>query len=176
VPLISLTSGDFIPVEGAVLFPWIAANLLYYLVLADGSVDYAWRHWQYWVGHAPIYIHSFWIALQSRKRKPGYKVTRKTRVSGFYGRMLWPQFGAIAAGLIGSGIGIVRFGAAHPLAVVTNIGIILYYLLMLSGICRAAFYGVGPGNFPFLGALLGLGRRRGRVQQKETVVASERLV
>jgi cellulose synthase (UDP-forming) len=177
VPLISLSSGDFIPVEGAVLFPWVAANLIYYIVLADGSVDYAWRHWQYWVGHAPVYIQAFWIAVRSRTRKPGYKVTRKTRVNGFYGGMLWPQFGAIAIGLVGIIVGLVRFGAQHPLAVLTNIGIITYYLLMLSGICRAAFYGVGPGNFPLLGALLRLGKRRvpAAEQATETVTASERL-
>ena len=173
VPLLSLLTGDFIAVEGTVLFPWIAANFLYYIVLADGSVDYAWRHWQYWVGHAPIYMQAFWLALRSRNRKPGYKVTRKTRVSGFYGSMLWPQFGAIAVGLIVMVIGIVRFGGQQPLAVLTNVGIISYYLLMLSGICRAAFYGVGSGNLPMIGAILRLGKRRGQLPapQKETVVA-----
>ena len=160
VPVLSLLTGDFIAVEGSVLFPWIAATLLYYIVLAEGSVEYAWRHWQFWVGHAPIYLRAFGIAVQSWRCKPGYKVTRKTRVAGFYGSMLWPQFATMGLGLVAAVVGVVRFGAAHPAAVVTNIGIILYYLLMLGGICRAAFYGVGPADLPLIGTLLRLGKRR----------------
>jgi hypothetical protein len=38
--------------------------------------------------------------------------------------------------------------------VVTNIAIIGYYSLLLSGICRAAFYGVGLRELPVIGLLL----------------------
>ncbi len=157
VPVLSLISGDFLPVEGSVLFPWVIALALYYLVLADGSVEYTWRHWQYWIGHAPIYNRAFWIALRSRSHKPGYKVTRKTRLTGFHGAMLWPQFAGLAIGLIACVIGFVRFGALYPEAVLTNAAIVVYYMLMLGGICKAAFYGVAPQDLPLLGSLL---RRR----------------
>ncbi len=157
VPVLSLISGDFLPVEGSVLFPWVIAIALYYLVLADGSVEYTWRHWQYWIGHAPIYHRAFWIALRSRTHKPGYKVTRKTRLTGFHGEMLWPQFAGLAIGVIAIVLGFVRFGALYPEAVLTNAAIVVYYMLMLGGICKAAFYGVAPQDLPLLGSLL---RRR----------------
>ena len=160
VPILSLLSGDFLPIQGSILFPWILANFLYYIVLAEGSVDYAWRHWQYWIGHAPIYHRAFWIALRSRNRKPGYKVTRKTRLTGFHGGMLWPQFAGLALGLGASVLGLIRFGSVHPEAVLTNMAIIFYYLLMLGGVCRAAFYGVALTDLPLIGLVARLLRSR----------------
>ncbi|HET7081781.1 MAG TPA: glycosyltransferase [Chloroflexia bacterium] len=154
VPVLSLISGDFLAVEGSVLFPWIVANALYYVVLAGGSLAYAWRHWQYWIGHAPVYQQAFWIAVRSRRHKPGYKVTRKTRVAGFYGHLLWPQFAALGVGIAAAIAGLLQFGDRFPVHVVTNIAIIGYYSLLLSGICRAAFYGVGLRELPVIGLLL----------------------
>ncbi len=148
VPLLSLFTGEFVPIEGAALFPWVAASVLYYMVLARQG-EYLKRMWQYWVGHSPTYIRAFLIALRSRGHKPTYKVTRKERVSGFYGSMLWMQFLYLFAG---AGAIIYALAAApHTdiLARLTNSAILLFFMFLVSGICAAAFYGLkAPAGSP----------------------------
>jgi cellulose synthase (UDP-forming) len=156
VPIISLVWGDFMHTDGAILILYILFNVfnwMYYLVLSGGNLNYAWRCWQYGFCHIPTYQRALWIALRSRKRKPRYVVTRKTRLGGFHGRLLWPQFAMLGVGIVSIVVGVVRFGQAYPGAVLTNSLFVVYYLVMLSGICRAAFYGVAVEDLPLAGVV-----------------------
>jgi cellulose synthase (UDP-forming) len=141
-PVLSLATGIFLPIEGAALFPWMGFILAYYLVLARGYLARVLRMWQYWIGHGPTYAKAFWIAARSRTTKPAYQVTRKTRVSGFYGYLLWPQF----LFLFVSGAVILHaiFGMpeANVLSRLSNIAVLMLLMTLISGICQAAFYGV----------------------------------
>ena len=144
IPVLSLATGGFIPIEGAALFPWIGISALYYITLARGRLTHLLRMWQYWVSHWPTYTQAFWIALRSYQSKPTYKVTRKTHQSGFYGYLIWAQFLYLFIG-----IGLILqtlYGIpeADWSARLTNLGILTYFMSMVSGICQAAFYGVTP--------------------------------
>ncbi len=142
VPVISLLTGQYLPIEGAALFPWfISTTFVYYLVLSNGRGTEVIRMWQFWVGHGPTYLKAFTIAVRSRHKKPSYVVTRKTRQHGFYGLMLWPQF----AYLIVVGLVLIRVLLGTPpmpqSVFVTNVTTMLFFAFMMSAICRAAFYG-----------------------------------
>jgi hypothetical protein len=141
-PLLSLITGIFVPIEGAALFPWVFFSLLFYIVLANGNLTYLFRMWQYWIGHGATYTRALWVAARSRTRKPSYKVTRKTRQAGFYGGMLWPQFTYLAVGALALWHGIFGMPDISMGTRLVNIGSLLFYLVMLSGICGAAFYGM----------------------------------
>lgn len=143
IPILSLVSNNFLPIEGSALFPWLSISALYYVTLAQGNLSRLTRMWQYWVGHSPTYMKAFWIAVRSRNTKPSYKVTRKTRQNGFYGHLLWPQF----LYLFISAIAIVRslFWADNTVSLATrlvNVSVLLFFMFMVSEICRASFYGV----------------------------------
>ena len=144
IPILSLLSGHFVPIEGSALFPWIGASFFYYLVLAKGRSEFLARMWQYWISHAPTYQKAFWIAIRSRKKKPSYKVTRKTRQDGFYGTMLWPQFLYILLGImaiLNSFFGLQNVDISTKIA---NVSVLLFFMFMVSSICKAAFYGWKP--------------------------------
>jgi cellulose synthase (UDP-forming) len=141
-PLLSLITRQFLQIEGSALFPWLAISFFYYGILAQGEAEYLKLMWQYWVGHCPTYHKAFWIALRSRTKKPSYKVTLKTRQDGFYGSMLWVQFLYLFAGagaIVYALFWLPEFGWAQRL---TNIAILLFFMFMVSGICRAAFYNI----------------------------------
>jgi cellulose synthase (UDP-forming) len=141
-PLLSLITRKFVPIEGSALFPWVAVTFFYYAILARGNSGDLLRMWQYWVGHCPTYQKAFWIAIRSRTKKPVYQVTRKTHQTGYYGRMIWLQllYLFVSACVI---IRAILLGDSTPLAaLVTNIGILLFFMLMVSGIVQASFYGV----------------------------------
>lgn len=142
VPLFSLATGDLVSITLSAFLPWLTISFLYYAVLAGGRGMFMLRMWQYWVGHWPTYTKAFWIALRSRRQKPSYVVTRKTRQNGFYGFLLWPQF----LYLIVSVIFILRALFWMPEVDFTmrlaNIMVLLFFVVMISQICRAAFYGV----------------------------------
>jgi cellulose synthase (UDP-forming) len=147
VPLVSLITGYYVPIEGAALFPWVFVSVIYYIVLARGRITLLIRMWQYWVGHFATYFRAFLIALPSRKKKPGYKVTRKTRQDGFYGIMIWPQFIYLLAGFYALYHAFIEDPGSAPLgARLTNAGILLFFMFMVSGIARAAFWNSGPGK------------------------------
>ena len=141
VPALSLLTGDYVPIEGAALFPWVAASILYYAVLARKG-EYLKRMWQYWVGHSPTYIQAFFIAARSRRSKPAYKVTRKVRVAGFYGSMLWMQFLYLTVGVVAIIYALVAAPQADVLARLTNTAILMFFMFLVSGICAAAFHGL----------------------------------
>ncbi len=141
-PVLSLLLMDFIPIEGSALFPWVALSTLYYVTLARGNITFLFRMWQYWVGHWPTYTRALLIAVRSRDTKPSYKVTRKTRQNGFYGAMIWQQFAYVG---LGSVLGIRRLFFMPEVALATrlvNVGILMFFMVMVGGICRAAFYGM----------------------------------
>jgi hypothetical protein len=100
------------------------------------------RMWQYWIGHGPTYFKAFWIALGSRRKKPKYVVTRKTRDNGFYAHLLWPQFLYLLVGLIAIIHGLIGLPEIALGMRLTNIGVVVFFMWMVSAICRAAFYGV----------------------------------
>jgi hypothetical protein len=120
----------------------MVVSMVYYATLSKSRLIDLLRMWQYWVGHWPTYTKGFVIALRSRNKKPVYKVTRKTRQSGFYGYLLWPQFLYILFGIILSVRALVTMPEADMTPVWTNIGIFGFFAFMLSGICQAAFYGM----------------------------------
>jgi cellulose synthase (UDP-forming) len=142
-PLLSLLTGQFIKIEGSALFSWTFFVALYYLVLARGNITYLVRMWQYWIGHAPTYWRALWIAAGSRHKKPAYQVTRKTRQAGFYGSLIWPQFVFLLCGAVAVLNGIFGLRDVALDTRVANIAILIFFMFMTSGICRAAFFGVG---------------------------------
>ncbi|WP_119072769.1 glycosyltransferase [Aggregatilinea lenta] len=141
-PLISLATGDYLPIEGAALFPWVAFSLLYYVILSQGYSFYLIRTWQYWIGHWPTYTQAFFTALVSRNKKPSYKVTRKTRQSGFYGYLLWVQFLYVFAGVAVAFRALLWEPETNLVTQLTNVILLMFFIFLISGICRAAFYGV----------------------------------
>lgn len=158
-PALSLLSGVFVPIEGAALFPWVFASVLYYTVLARGNLSYLLRMWQYWIGHWPTYTRALWIALRSRTEKPSYTVTRKTRQAGFYGAMVWQQFAYLVLGMVlvlWGFFGLTQVSLATRLV---NIGSLAFYMVMVGGICTAAFYGMTAERWRDLARDLAVGLR-----------------
>ncbi len=141
-PMLSLATGQFIPIEGAALFPWAVISTLYYIVLSQGNLQFLLRMWQYWVGHWPTYTKAFWIAIRSRRNKPTYIVTNKVRRNGFFGILLWPQFLYLIIGAFLVVRGLFAMPEVDLATRLSNVGTLSFYLLMVSGICRAAFYGL----------------------------------
>ncbi len=146
-PAISLLTGIFVPIEGAALFPWVFASVLYYLVLARGNLTYLFRMWQYWIGHWPTYTRAFFIAARSRTAKPSYKVTRKTRQDGFYGQLVWQQFAYLLVGALLTLRALFWMGEVSLATRMVNVGALGFYMLMVSGICGAAFYGTSSATW-----------------------------
>jgi cellulose synthase (UDP-forming) len=149
-PVLSLATGIFLPIEGAALFPWMGFILAYYLVLARGYLARLLRMWQYWIGHGPTYAKAFWIATRARTTKPAYQVTRKTRVSGFYGYLLWPQFLFLFASTAVILRAIFAMPEANVMSRLSNIAVLLLLMTLMGGICQASFYGVS-GKEVFFG-------------------------
>jgi cellulose synthase (UDP-forming) len=146
VPLASLATGEFIPISGAALFPWILICFLYYVILSGGSGLYTLRMWQYWIGHWPTFHKAFWIALRSRLKKPKYMVTRKTRDAGFYPNLLWQHFVFLILGIVLSLRALFFMPEIDLGTRLANIGIIAFFIFMASAIVKAAFFGV---DLPF---------------------------
>lgn len=147
VPLISLATGTYPIIEGSALFPWMIIGGLYYATLSRGRLIDLVRMFQFWIGHWPTYTKAFVIALLSRKRKPSYKVTRKTHQSGFYAQLLWPQFLYILAGIVISIRALILSDGSDLTTIWTNIGVFGFFAIMLSGICLASFHGIKWDTF-----------------------------
>lgn len=145
VPIISILTDDYLPIEGSALFPWVAFSFIYYIVLSNGRVMDLIRMWQFWVGHGPTFIQAFLIAVRSRDHKPGYIVTRKTRQDGFYGYLLWMQF--LYLGLVALAIThiVVSPPDVSTEILLSNVGSMLFFAFMVGAICRASFYKVSFG-------------------------------
>lgn len=142
VPVISLLTGTFIPVEGSALFPWLVISLLYYYIYADGNLHYLTVMMQYWVSHFWTYIKAFSIAVRSRNKKPKYMVTQKTRQDGFYGYLVWMPFMYLLVGIIAIVNGLFLLQDVSFVSRITNIVILAFFMFMTSAICKASFYGI----------------------------------
>ncbi len=160
-PLVSAMTGEFIPIKLTALLPWVTISLLYYVILSHGRGTFMLRMWQYWVGHWPTYTKAFWIAVRSRHKKPKYIVTRKTRDSGFYAHLLWAQFLYLFAGIV-FGLRTLFWLPDIDLSMrVANLGILLFFMYMMSCICRAAFYGMSLSQLlPFKNLIPGRQTRK----------------
>jgi hypothetical protein len=141
-PVLSLLLGDFIPIEGSALFPWVALSTLYYVALARGNITFLFRMWQYWVGHWPTYTKAFFIAVRARDKKPSYKVTRKTRQNGFYGQLIWQQFAYVFLGGALILRGLFFMPSVDIATRLVNVSILAFFMMMVGGICKASFYGM----------------------------------
>ncbi len=69
-------------------------------------------------------------------------MTRKERVTGFYGSMLWMQFLYLFAGAGAIIYALAAAPHANILARLTNSAILLFFMFLVGGICAAAFYGL----------------------------------
>jgi cellulose synthase (UDP-forming) len=143
-PLVSGIMGDFIPIRATYLLPWVTISILYYIILSRGHGMFMLRMWQYWVGHWPTYTKAFWVAVRSRHKKPKYVVTRKTRTHGFYGYLLWAQFLYLALGVFALLRTLLAMPEVELTTRLTNCGVLLFFMVMMSCICRAAFYSTEP--------------------------------
>ncbi len=142
VPVWTLLTGDYIPLQGAAVFPWIVTTALYYIAISHGRVAHVIRMWQYWICMGPTYLYAFFIALRSRTKKPSYKVTRKTRLNGFYGHLVLPQLLYLVLGTI-SLLGLVLSPRNIPFdMLLINAFIVIFFAMMYFAIIRAAFYKV----------------------------------
>lgn len=158
-PLLSLLTDQYVPIEGSALFPWVVISVLYYASLARGFHEFFKRMWQYWVGHCPTYATAFWIAVRSKHHKPAYRVTRKTRQDGFYGWMIWPQYLFLIVGMIAI-FHALFFAPNFNLSTrITNIGILVFFMYMVSGIIEASWYGVKI-RLPFYRRVIARRRQR----------------
>lgn len=141
-PIVSALSGELLPLQTSALLPWATTSILYYLVLSRGQGAYMLRMLEYWAGHWPTYTRAFLIALRSRKKKPRYIVTRKTRVSGFYGYLLWAQFLYLFLGTVALIYTLFLWQGVDIRYRFANASILLFFMLLISRICRTAFYKV----------------------------------
>jgi hypothetical protein len=142
VPVFSGLTGDYLPIYGTPMWSWWLISVLYFLLLSNGSLLHFMRMRQSWDGLMPLHWKAFWTALHSRVEKPRYEVTRKTRLGGFYGRLLWPQFSYIAISIVIILHLLTILPEQMSWTYVTTIAILLYYVVLLGGVCRASFYGV----------------------------------
>jgi cellulose synthase (UDP-forming) len=157
VPVWTLNTGQIVPIQGAALFPWMMMTAMYYIAISHGNIIHVIRMWQYWVGLGPTYFLAFLVAIRSRNKKPTYKVTRKTRINGFYGHLIMPQIIYVGGGVIT----LIRAFVSPPEmardTLIVNVLILLFFMVMFQAIIRAAFYKVSWGSKP----------------EQETVVASQ---
>lgn len=141
-PILSALGGELLPLATAALLPWATTSILYYVVLSRGQGGYMLRMLQYWAGHWPTNTKAFLIAVRSRTQKPRYVVTRKTRVNGFYGHLLWAQFLYLFLGVLALVHTLFFWQTADIRYRLVNGAILLFFTVLMSRICLTAFYGV----------------------------------
>jgi cellulose synthase (UDP-forming) len=141
-PVLSALSGQFVPISGFAMLAYIATSFLYYLVLAQGDSLLVKQMWQGSMAHAPTYFTAFWVALGSRTKKPSYKVTRKTRLDGFFGHLLWMQFVYVVLACVAILRIVFEFPELGLTTRFTNIGSLLFFVVMVWSLCAASFYRV----------------------------------
>jgi cellulose synthase/poly-beta-1,6-N-acetylglucosamine synthase-like glycosyltransferase len=141
VPIMSTLTDIYVPINSGALATWMVINTLYFLLLANGNWNQFLRVRQYWDGHTLTYIKAFIIALKSKNSKPKYQVTRKTRVNGFYGSLLWLQFAYLFIGAWAFVHNLVIRQDLQELVRLSNLLILSYYMVLFSGIVVASFHG-----------------------------------
>ena len=121
-------------------WPFVAAIEVFLAVL-NGRQPYEslLRAREMWVGLAPIYAWSTLRAfLYGPKRKPTYRVTRKTSQPGWYARETLPQTGLLALLIISMVYGLV----SGPLASfdVSSAYWVVFYTVIMGGFVRKSWY------------------------------------
>lgn len=132
-------SSDFF----ARLVPFLILNQLLFFVAARGRKT--WRGQQYSLALFPVWIKACTTAAGNVLfgRDLGFAVTPKTRQDGGPPwSLIRPQLVAIAALVFAAVLGLVRMftGLGAPAGTLVNIGWVVYDLVILSVIIRAAFY------------------------------------
>lgn len=132
-------SSDFF----ARLVPFLILNQLLFFVAARGRKT--WRGQQYSLALFPVWIKACTTAAGNVLfgRDLGFAVTPKTRQTGGPPwSLIRPQLVAIAALVFAAVLGLVRMftGLGAPAGTLVNIGWVVYDLVILSVIIRAAFY------------------------------------
>lgn len=132
-------SSDFF----ARLVPFLILNQLLFFVAARGRKT--WRGQQYSLALFPVWIKACTTAAGNVLfgRDLGFAVTPKTRQnSGPPWSLIRPQLFAIAALVFAAVLGLVRMftGLGAPAGTFVNIGWVVYDLVILSVIIRAALY------------------------------------
>ena len=122
---------------------YAAAVELFLAALARGlPYEALWRARQTWLGMAPVYARAALVALRyGRRRKPAYRVTRKTHQHGWYWREALPQL-ALFAGLLGA---IGYHLATSSLLRDADLGSLFWATFFLAGLSRTVrntWYGV----------------------------------
>lgn len=132
-------SSDFF----ARLLPFLILNQVLFFVAARGRKT--WRGQQYSLALFPVWIKACTTAAGNVLfgRDLGFAVTPKTRQDGGPPwSLIRPQLIAIAALLLAAVVGLVRMfsGVGAPAGTLVNIGWVVYDLVILSVIIRAALY------------------------------------
>jgi cellulose synthase (UDP-forming) len=132
-------SSDFF----ARLIPFLVLNQVLFFVAARGRKT--WRGQQYSLALFPVWIKACTTAAGNVLfgRDLGFAVTPKTRQNeGPSWSLIRPQLVAIAALLLAAVVGLVRMfsGLGAPAGTLVNIGWVVYDLVILSVIIRAALY------------------------------------
>ncbi|MFJ5698483.1 glycosyltransferase family 2 protein [Arthrobacter sp. NPDC093139] len=152
-PIIFLCFGTM-PVDAfsvdffARLIPFLVVNQFLFFVAARGRKT--WRGQQYSVALFPVWIKACTTAAANVVfgRDLGFAVTPKTRQgSGPPWSLIRPQLVAIAALVIAAVTGLIRMftGLGAPAGTLVNVAWVMFDLLILSVIIRAALY---PGFTP----------------------------
>ncbi|WP_461165241.1 glycosyltransferase [Arthrobacter sp. R4-81] len=147
-PIIFLCFG-VLPVDAfsvdffARLIPFLVANQLLFFVAARGRKT--WRGQQYSIALFPIWIKACTTAAANVLfgRDLGFAVTPKTRQgNGPPWSLIRPQLAAITALVIAAITGLVRMftGLGAPAGTLVNIAWVIFDLVLLSVIIRAALY------------------------------------
>jgi cellulose synthase (UDP-forming) len=152
-PIIYLCFG-VLPVDAfsidffARLIPFLIVNQLLFFVAARGRKT--WRGQQYSLALFPVWIKACTTAAANvlYGRDLGFAVTPKTRQDGGPAwSLIRPQLVAIGALVLAATVGLIRMftGLGAPAGTLVNIGWVIFDLLILSVIIRAALY---PGFTP----------------------------
>jgi cellulose synthase (UDP-forming) len=129
------------------LGPYLAINRIMYLYVTHGiSVR---RSEQYSLALFPLWIRAVLSSLTSRPLE--FVVTPKSRQSGNYLRLVWPQLGTIAVTVLAMCYGVFALfhrGLGTPLGVSMNVFWGCYNVTMLLPIVRAATFRPPEGWAP----------------------------
>ncbi len=125
------------------LWPYVVAIELFLVALAEGlPYEKLWRARQILLGMAPVYAWAAIVALRyGPTHKPGYRVTRKEHVFGWYWREIWIQLFLLLALIAAS----LYHVATHSLLKTADLGSLFwaaFFILGLSRVVRNSWHGL----------------------------------
>jgi cellulose synthase (UDP-forming) len=132
-------SADFF----ARLIPFLVVNQILFFVAARGRKT--WRGQQYSLALFPVWIKACTTAAANVMfgRDLGFAVTPKTKQNGGPPwSLIRPQLAAIAALVLAATLGLIRMftGVGAPAGTLVNVAWVIFDLVILSVIIRAALY------------------------------------